>query len=177
MEDSLPESQKEKLLNPLKYQAHFTKKPRKCSCFKYQFQLQGGVPKFQNSRPVPFALHKDVQEQVEEMFTDHIEESYLLYINPLTLVQRDGKRVRICLNAREVNKFMMPDRAKVPPMHMLLQRFHGASYILTLVLSSAFLQIPLGNNLKEMYSFSVPEQDVPIFTCTIWLPKFSQVFY
>ena len=73
-----------------------------------------------NSRQIPFALRKEVQEQVEEMLADHIiEESYSSYVNPLTLVQRDGKRVRICLDAREANKFMTPYRATVPPMQML----------------------------------------------------------
>ena len=86
------------------------------------------MPEFQNSRPIPFALHKEVQEQVEMLIGHIIEESYS-YINPLTLILRDGKCVRICLNARQANKFMMPDRANVPPMLVLLQRFHGASYI------------------------------------------------
>jgi hypothetical protein len=55
------------------------------------------------------------------MLADNIiEESYSAYVNPLTLVQREGKRVRICLGFREVNKFMTPDRAKVPPMQTLL---------------------------------------------------------
>ena len=80
-----------------------------------------------------------MQEQVEEMLSDHIiQELYSSYGNPLTLVRRDVKRVRICLDAREANKFMTPDGAKVPPMQMLLQRFHGASYISTMDLNSAF---------------------------------------
>ena len=67
------------------------------------------------------------------MLADHIiEESYPSYVNHLTLVQRDGKRVRIA------NMFMTPNRATVPPMQMLFQRFHGASYTSTLDLSSAF---------------------------------------
>jgi hypothetical protein len=75
--------------------------------------------------PIPFALRKEVREQIEEMLTDHvIEESYSSYVNPITLVQKEGRRVRICLDAREADKFMTPDRAKVPPMHALLQRFH-----------------------------------------------------
>jgi len=76
------------------------------------------------------------------MLTDHIfEESYSSYVNPLIFVQRDGKRV--CLDAREANKFITPDRVKVPSLKMLLQRFHGASYVSALDLSNAFLQIPL----------------------------------
>jgi hypothetical protein len=74
-------------------------------------------------------------------------------MNPITLVQGDGKRVRVCLDAREANKFMTLDRAKVPPMNMLLQRFPGASYISTLDLSSAFLQIPLEESSRKWTAF------------------------
>jgi hypothetical protein len=94
-----------------------------------------------------------VQERVEEMLADHIIEESYSYVNPLTLVQRDGKRVRICLDAREANKFMAPDRAKVLPMQMLLQKFHGTSYISTLDLSSAFLQIPLEESSRKWTAF------------------------
>ena len=111
--------------------------------------MQGGIPKSRNSRPIQFALHKEVQEQVEEMKA----ESYSSYVNPITLFQKEGRRVRICLDAREANKFMTPDRAKAPPMHMLLQRFHGASCILTLDLSSAFLQIPLEKASRKWTAF------------------------
>lgn len=151
LQDSLSEAQKAKLLNLVhKYKPHFTKKPGKCNCFKYRFELQGGLPKSRNSRPIPFALRKEVQEQIQEMLANNIiEESYSSYVNPLTLVERDGKRVRICLDAREVNKFMRPDRAKVPPMQMLLQRFHGANCISSLDLSSAFLQIPLEKSSRQ----------------------------
>ena len=140
MENSLSESQKENLLTLiLKYRDHCSKKPGRCNCFEYSYHLQGGTPKSRNSRPIPFSLRQEVQEQIEEMLADNIiEESYSSYVNPLTLVQREGKRVRICVDAREVNKFMIPDRAKVPPMQTLSQRFHGADYISTLDLSSAF---------------------------------------
>jgi hypothetical protein len=88
------------------------------------------------------------------MLADHvIEESYSSYVNPITLVQKEERRVRICLDAREADNFMTPDRAKVPPMHTLLQRFHGASYISTLDLSSAILQIPLENVSRKWTAF------------------------
>jgi hypothetical protein len=130
-------------------------RPGECNCFEYRFQLQGGVPKSRNSRPIPFSLCREVQEQVEEMLADNITEKSYSYVNPLTLVQRDGKRVRVCLDAREANKFMTPDRAQVPPMQMLLQRFHGVNYeyISTLDLSSAFLQIPLEKTSRKWTAF------------------------
>jgi len=72
-----------------------------------------------------------------------LEESHSAYINPITLVVREGKAVRICLDARRINKQMVADRTKVTPMRELLQKFCGAKYITSLDLSSAFLQIPL----------------------------------
>jgi hypothetical protein len=97
---------------------------------------------------------KEVQEQIKEMLADNIiEESYSCYVNPLTLVQREGKRVRICLEAREVNKIMTPDTAKVTPMQTLLRRFHGANFISTLDLKKAFLQIPLDKNSRKWTAF------------------------
>lgn len=99
------------------------------------------------------------------MLADHItEELYSSYVNPITLVQKEGRRVRICLDAREVNKFMTPDTAKVPPMHMLLQRFHRASFISTLDLSSAFLQIPLEEASRKWNAFQF-QNKVYQFTC------------
>jgi hypothetical protein len=90
------------------------------------------------------------------MLADHIiEEPYSSYVNPLTLVERDGKRVSICVDAREIKKFMTPDRAKVSPTQKLLQRFHGANYISSLDLSTAFLQIPLEKSSRQWTAFQL----------------------
>jgi hypothetical protein len=116
------------------------------------------VPKSQNSSPIPFSLQSDVREQIEEMLADNIiEESYSSYVNPLTLLQREGKRVRICLDAREVNKFMTPDRAKLLPMQTLLQRFHGANFIST---KQRIFTDSFGQGLKEMDGFPISKQSL-----------------
>jgi len=80
------------------------------------------------------------------------------------LVQRDEKRVIICLNARKANKLTTPDRAKVPPLQMVLQRFHGASYILSQDLRSKFLQIPLEESSRKWAAFQF-QNKVYQFTC------------
>ena len=118
-----------------------------------------------------------MQEQVEEMLADHIiEESYSSYVIPSPWFS-EKEKASGRLDARDANMFMTPDRAKVPPMQMLLQRFHGASYISTLDLSSDFFADSFGKNLKIMDSFPVPEQGVPIYTRIIWFSEFSQCFY
>jgi hypothetical protein len=122
--------------------------------FEYRFQMQGGLPKSCNSRPIPFSSRREVREQIEEVIKNSILEiSHSPYVNPLTIIQKKKKPVRICVDARQVNKQMVPDRTKTPPAHELLQRFHGAKYISSIDLNSAFLQIPLEESLRIWTAF------------------------
>jgi hypothetical protein len=67
-----------------------------------------------------------VREQIQTILKDGIlEESHLAYVNPITLVVHEGKAVRICLDARRINKQTVADRTKVMPMRELLQKFCG----------------------------------------------------
>ena len=142
-----------------RYKTHFTKIPGKCKVFEYKFQMQGGVPKSRCSRAIPFALRKEVREQIQEMIRNGVLEiSYSPYVNPLTLVQREGKSVCICIDAREVNKYMVPDKIKVQPIQEMLQRFHGASFISSVDLNCAFLQIPLEKASREWTAFQFEGQ-------------------
>jgi hypothetical protein len=48
---------------------------------------------------------------------------------------------------------MIPDRERTPPLHELLQRFHGARFMTSLDLSSAFLQIRLKDASQRYTAF------------------------
>jgi len=87
-----------------------------------------------------------------------LEISHSPYVNPLTIIQWKDKPIRICVDARQVNKQMVPDRAKTPPARELLQRFHGAKYISSIDLNSAFLQIPLEESSRIWTAFNFEGQ-------------------
>jgi len=70
-----------------------------------------------------------------------IEPSDSSYLNPLTMVLREGKSPRICLDVRRVNRWTSPDKAQVVPINELLQQFYGSKFIISIDLSSAFLLI------------------------------------
>ena len=82
-----------------------------------------------------------------------LEISHSPYVNPLTIIQRKVKPVRICVDARQVNKQMVPDRGKQSPAHELLQRFDGAKFNFSIDLNSAFLQIPLEESSRIWTAF------------------------
>jgi hypothetical protein len=52
-----------------------------------------------------------------------LEESHSTYISPVTLIVCEEKAVRICLDARRINKEMVADNTKVTPMLEILQCF------------------------------------------------------
>jgi hypothetical protein len=72
-----------------------------------------------------------------------LEESHSAYFNPATLLVRERKAVRICIDARRIKKLMAADSTKVMPMRELLQNFCGAKYVKSLDLSNIFLKVPL----------------------------------
>ena len=129
VEEKLTHNQIQQLLELLnKYKLYFTKRPGKCKVFEYKFEMQGELPKSRNSRAIPFSLRREVRDQIQEMLRHGIlERSYSSYVNPLTLVERKDKPIRICLDARQVNKFMITDKTKVMPIQELLQKFHKAT--------------------------------------------------
>jgi hypothetical protein len=93
-----------------------------------------------------------VQERVEEMLANQkTEESYSTYVNPLTLVQRDGKHVRMsrCWGSQQVYYAGFKQR----------------------LFANTIVRI-----LKEMGSLPVLEKGAPIYTRIIWFPKFSHCF-
>jgi hypothetical protein len=56
-----------------------------------------------NSGPIPFALRDQVRDQIQVLLQDDIfKESPSSYINPLTLVVREMKPLRICVDASRI---------------------------------------------------------------------------
>ena len=138
----------------IKYKQHLTKTPGKFNKFEFEFKIEGSIPTSANSRPIPFALRDQVRDQIQVMLKDNIlEESFSSYINPLTLVIREMKLLHICINARRINWQMTADHTKVFTSRELLQKFHVASYITSLDLSSAFLQVPLKETSRQWTAF------------------------
>jgi len=78
----------------------------------------GKLPNPTSSRTIQFALREEERTQIQAMIEDGIlEESYSGYVNPFTLVHRENKPVRICVDARGLNRHMTTDKVKVLHRH------------------------------------------------------------
>jgi hypothetical protein len=149
------EKQKLQLFEVLnKYSRNFSEKPGKCKLLKYKFDVKTDQPLRSFSIPVPFAMRNADKTQIQEMIHDDILElSQSDILNPLTVVPREGKKPRICVDARKVNQYTIPDYERTPPLQELLQRFEGAKFISSLDLNSAFLQEELHEESRKYTAF------------------------
>jgi hypothetical protein len=113
---NLDGSQKGRLIDLLsKYRKCFTGRPGKCNVFEYQFRVNEDRPIVGYSRPIPFAVRRAVRNQIKQMLQDDIlEYSDSPFLNPLTVVSKEGKKIRICVDARKINQHTVPDRERTP---------------------------------------------------------------
>jgi hypothetical protein len=86
-----------------------------------------------------------VRAQTKQLFEDNIiEVSSSSHLKPPTVVLREDKSPRICLAARRVNKWTLPDTVIAPPISKLLQKFHGSIFITSLNVIGVFADCPEG---------------------------------
>jgi hypothetical protein len=152
---NLDNDQKGDLFNVLvKFISGMTTKPGRCKLFTYKFDVITDKPIVGYSRPIAFAMRPAVRAQIAQMIEDDIlEVSNSPILNPLTIVQREGKKVRICVDARKVNEHTIPDHERTPPLQELLQRFEGSQFMTSLDLSSAYLQVDLHEESRKYTAF------------------------
>jgi hypothetical protein len=85
--------------------------------FNCKFQVDTDKPIVGYSRLIPFATRPAVWEQINQMLRDDIlKSSTCPILNPLTVVSK-GRKIQICMEARKVNKFTIPDSEHNPPLH------------------------------------------------------------
>jgi hypothetical protein len=71
---------------------------------KYEFRLIDNKPIVGHVRPIPLKLRPIVKEHIEQLLKDDITEiSNSPFFNPLTVVPREGKTPRICVDAIKIN--------------------------------------------------------------------------
>jgi hypothetical protein len=137
-----------------KYLDFLTTKPGNSKLLKYKFQVVADKPIVSYSRPIPFSQRPAVRELINQMLSDGIlEVSNSPILKPLTVVKKEGGKLRICIDARKVNQFTIPDHERAPPIQELLQKFNGANYLTSLDLSSAFHQIELAEESRKFTAF------------------------
>lgn len=120
------------------------------------------VEKYCSKRPYRCSLDDkaEIEKQIGQLLkNDLIEESYSPFAAPVTLAfKRDeGKKSRLCIDFRDLNKIIIPQPQPFPLIEDLIVKTINCKYFTTLDINSAFWSIPLRISDREKTGFVTQE--------------------
>lgn len=117
------------------------------------------TPVQQPCRRLPIPLQKPVEDKLEELLQQDIIEPAPLRItwaSPLVVTPKNGgKSVRLCVDMRQANKAIIPDRHPLPTFEEIMPNLDGCKFFSKIDLVQAFHQLELSPASREITTFVV----------------------
>lgn len=122
----------------------FSQKPGLIENYRHEIILRDYKPFFIKSYPIPHAYRESVNKQIKEMLDwGVISRSRTEYVNPLVLVSKKDKTIRVCLDARFLNRRMVNDHVMPFNPNELLLKFTSGMCFSTLDLTAGYWQVEI----------------------------------
>lgn len=109
-------------------------------------------------RMSPYVLKEVDQELKRLVDSDIIERSNSPWSSNIVLVPKKDGTKRVCVDFRAVNKVSKKDSYPVPFVSDILDKLRDAKYLTSLDIKSAYWQVPLSEESKEITAFTVPNR-------------------
>lgn len=132
----------------------FREEPGRIHGYEHELRITDNTPFFQKGWPIPIAYQDKVEEEIQKMLRyGVIERASSQYINPMVTVIKKDQSVRLCLDARKLNKVMIPDFEGAQPINELIANCGGVKYMSSIDLRSSFWQVPLKRECRDFTGF------------------------
>ncbi|KMQ90069.1 krab-a domain-containing protein [Lasius niger] len=129
------------------------------SHYEHEIRITSRAPFKAKTYPVAEVHRQRVKDHLLELErTDIIERASTQYVNPLVVVVKKTGEIRLCLDARKINKRMENDHDQPPTIDEIFRRIGSRKYFSTLDVSKAFWQIPLRECDKRYTGFKFDNQ-------------------
>lgn len=130
--------------------------------YKQELKLADNTPVYIKNYRYPHSQKVEISSQIKDMLKNKvIEPSCSNYNSPIIIVPKksvDGtKKFRLCIDFRQLNKKLIPDKFPLPRIDEILDNLGRTRYFTKLDCSAGFWQIPLEEKSKNMTSFSTIE--------------------
>ena len=131
-----------------------------CLGVEYKIKLRDdAVPVIHAPRRVPVALMKPLREELDRMIDlgviEKVEEP-TEWVSSLVVVQKANGKLRLCLDPKDLNKYVMREHYYIPVASEVTREMTGAQYFSKLDASSGFWQIPLTKECTRLTTFNTP---------------------
>ena len=150
-------SEKMELKNLLiEFKDVFSEKPGKIKNFTYEIKLNNQDPIIRKSYAIPLAYKQKVLDEIQRMLDNGIiERDSSPYCNPLRVVLKKSGKVRLCLDARQLNKYIESDVEKPPKIDEIIQNNEGRRFFTSTDMTEGYFQVPLSKNSRKYTAFVV----------------------
>lgn len=117
------------------------------------------VPVVDPPRKIPFSLHKSLKDELDRMVqlqviipvTEPTE-----WVNSMVIVTKPNKKLRICLDPRNLNKAILRPHYPFPNIEDCKSRLNGSKIFSSLDANSGFWMIPLADSSSKLCTFNTP---------------------
>ena len=137
-----------------RYRHVFSNTPGKIKDFQCEIRFKEAADFKKKSYPIAYSQKEAVRTEINRLIEeDIIEYSYSPYTNPIVAVPKKNGKVRICLDAREINKIIINDRTSPGEIEELLKKFYGTRFISTWDTVCGYWQVELHPNSRKYMAF------------------------
>ena len=111
------------------------------------------------SRRVLLGLRSKLKTKLDTMEKQSVitkVEEPTAWVNPMILVQKPNRDIRICIDPQQLNKGIKREHFQLPTLEELTMEMKGARFFTKLDASSGFWQIPLDEPSSKLCTFATP---------------------
>lgn len=137
-----------------KYRAIFNDRPVLNNLYSCRFEVSEDVPFKEKPYPIPYSRRPVVEKELQRILSwGVIERCSSPYCNPIVCVTKGDGSVRLCLDARRVNRLILPMQDSSPPLDELLAQFGGKTIFSSVDFSSGYWQVALHPEVRKFTAF------------------------
>ena len=115
-------------------------------------------PVAQPHRRIPFNLRDKVEAKIRELedldIIEEIDGEPTPWISPIVCAPKKSNEIRMCVDMRVVNQFIMRERHLTPTLNEIMAEVNGARYFSKLDLNNGYHQLELDEESKNLTTFS-----------------------
>jgi transposase InsO family protein len=131
-----------------------------CLPFKCHIHINPNVqPIIDAPRKIPFALYDQLGEELNNMCKTNVIEKVTTptsWVSSIVLVIKKNKKLRICLDPRNLNKAIQRSHYPLPTFEVIKTQLSNAKVFSTLDANSGFWMIPLDEESSNLCTFNTP---------------------
>ena len=128
--------------------------------FKHRIQWRDGETPVQHKvRKIPLSVQPALSDEIKRLQNNGVIEQIEASksVSPIVVARKPNGTIRMCVDLRDVNSKIIVETHPLPNINEMLMTLKKAEIYTTIDLSSAYNQIPLTEESKDITAFITPD--------------------